>query len=33
VYACVFEQCGMSVEEMRRLKGELDALRDRLLSA
>lgn len=31
VYACVFKQCGMSVDEMQRLKGELDALRDRLL--
>lgn len=31
VHACVFEQCGMSTEELLRLKGELDELRSRLL--
>ena len=31
VYSCVFEQCDMSVEELVRLKTELDGLRDRLL--
>lgn len=31
VYACVVDQCGMSLEEIHRLKCELDALRDRLL--
>ena len=31
VQSCVFEKCGMSPEELLRLKGELDELRDRLL--
>ena len=31
VYDCVVDQCGMSLEEIHRLKCELDALRERLL--
>jgi MarR family transcriptional regulator, organic hydroperoxide resistance regulator len=31
VYACVVEKCGMTLEEIHRMKCELDQLRDRLL--
>jgi DNA-binding MarR family transcriptional regulator len=32
VHSCVFEKCGMTTEELLRLKGELDELRSRLLA-